>query len=383
MFGGLKEDSVTGEGDFGSFFFTGLDLDVTSGCFPAAEKRLHHQPLQQSLRPAPYGCYDRDDLCAGRVLLFAEYFATSRGTLEARARVADGRVRAALAVTSTTQAVDKAFGMGRGESSRGSLIRIHGVFGYDRLRPFVPFLSRLRTCRFPSRSRREDRAGVVRKRRSLDKASSISLHRRAARRRRGALPSPPDQTPTRARRASGRGSRLRAAWGPPSEPRGCGSRRCRRRTWRSCAGPGSRPLTPVDLDALLGFFDPDVDWYAPDRWLEDPAYRRATHGSEAVQRLTSRTSMTSLTRLRSGSLRHIDVLRRLVAHTWSHQHGERRSVGDRVVVSWLPSLTFAGARLSRPVRTSTETKPSKPWGCRGRRCRRRTWRSCGGGVPAP
>ena len=41
-----------------------------------------------------------------------------------------------------------------------------------------------------------------------------------------------------------------------------------------------------------------------------------------------------------------------------------------------------GGKVTRLVSTGDRERPSKPWGCRSRRCRRRTWRSCGGLLEA-
>ena len=72
---------------------------------------------------------------------------------------------------------------------------------------------------------------------------------------------------------------------------------------------------------------------------------------------------------------------------------EVRDVGDQVVIAFVVrvgaeaaasplssrSLRWSPWRTARPSTCATisaPTKPSKPWGCGSRRCRRRTWRSC-------
>ena len=57
--------------------------------------------------------------------------------------------------------------------------------------------------------------------------------------------------------------------------------------------------------------------------------------------------------------------------------GRRRSRRCPVECSNWKCLRFATAKRSRRERYAEQEKPSKPWGWRSRRCRRRTWRSCG------
>ena len=47
----------------------------------------------------------------------------------------------------------------------------------------------------------------------------------------------------------------------PSKPPGCRSRRCRRRTWRSCAAL-TRPSTDGDLGAVSDVVDPEIEFDA-------------------------------------------------------------------------------------------------------------------------
>ena len=162
----------------------------------------------------------------------------------------------------------------------------------------------------------------------------------------------------------------------PSKPPGCRSRRCRRRTWRS-SGACTRPSTDGDLrHVALDYFDPEVvmDASAPScRW---------TYG---------------LPRPRGDRRRFlaewIDDLGRFP------RRGRRgaSTLGDRVVAGSAPSAgraRAAGSTLDERLRyrlygcetarslawtrlSTTRPRPSKPPGCRSRRCRRRTWSWCG------
>ena len=69
------------------------------------------------------------------------------------------------------------------------------------------------------------------------------------------------------------------------------------------------------------------------------------------------------------------------------QHAQARGAGSGIELD-VEHLGRLDVRRSRPcdaVRASSPTrrpKPSKPPGCRSRRCRRRTWRSCGAAYEA-
>ena len=65
----------------------------------------------------------------------------------------------------------------------------------------------------------------------------------------------------------------------PSKPPGCRSRRCRRRTWRSCDAR-FEAWNAGDMDALRELYDPDIIVRTPEGWPEPGPYV----GREAVMR---------------------------------------------------------------------------------------------------
>ena len=65
------------------------------------------------------------------------------------------------------------------------------------------------------------------------------------------------------------------------------------------------------------------------------------------------------------------------------RHGAAGQESGAVAVEARSASSFKYGRAGRPrSRLPDRAKPSKPWGCRSRRCRRRTWRSCGGSANA-
>ena len=148
----------------------------------------------------------------------------------------------------------------------------------------------------------------------------------------------------------------------------CRSRRCRRRTWRSCEPP--RGVEPGDMDAVRELYDPDVDrapiaggWPEPgpivgrEAVMRQSEQLRETWDADELNR--SATSSTPATELSCG-------------HVW-------RGAGSGPRADLESDERLHGAQgQDRLVRSSSgiTPRPSKPWGCRSRRCRRRTWSSC-------
>jgi ketosteroid isomerase-like protein len=127
--------------------------------------------------------------------------------------------------------------------------------------------------------------------------------------------------------------------------------------------------TRRDVEALLAFLDPEIEWH--------PALQTLLGGEAAVYR--GHDGVREL-------IRDLDE----VASSLQPVVSELHDLGDRVaaVVGWQSvaaraasrstlqgesSRTSARARSSASVPTSTPRRPSKPWGCRssGRPYRRR------------
>ena len=66
----------------------------------------------------------------------------------------------------------------------------------------------------------------------------------------------------------------------PSKPPGSRSRRCRRRTWRSCAEPGRRWLRG-DVHALVSLWDPEESFFDLQHFQNWP--ETSYHGVEGVR----------------------------------------------------------------------------------------------------
>ena len=156
----------------------------------------------------------------------------------------------------------------------------------------------------------------------------------------------------------------------PSKPPGFRSRRCRRRTWsrrrrleawtaatssRACelVHPKSHPSRPASRSA-----GSEVLTEVARLW---PGARREIW--EALDALPSSRSANSSTPATELSVR---------------SPGAARAAGASHAMSVTGmSFTFARARSFASAHSRIAPKPSKPPGCRSRRCRRRTWRSCG------
>ena len=156
----------------------------------------------------------------------------------------------------------------------------------------------------------------------------------------------------------------------PSKPPGCRSRRCRRRTWRSCARA---------IEAL----EP--------RATSTPASETARSRVDAIAGRLAWTGAVSRPRGECSDL--LDrVRRRLGADTRRAPRSfDRRGRARCARVAHVPRARRRAAasrldaicgrlhvprRQDRADRSTSETrrKPSKPPGCRSRRCRRRTWK---------
>jgi hypothetical protein len=128
-------------------------------------------------------------------------------------------------------------------------------------------------------------------------------------------------------------------------------------------------LNARDLDRYyVEFFDPEVEWQTS---AEDPD--AAIHrGLGAYKRYVERW-MESFEGLRADVEEYIDVRDDRV-FTWCRYTGRAGRAAHRPTGTWRSSSLSETARLCAVRSTSTETTPSKPQGCRSRRCRRRTLR---------
>ena len=184
----------------------------------------------------------------------------------------------------------------------------------------------------------------------------------------------------------------------PSKPWGCRSRRCRRRTWRSCARcycaarrerasscseptlevlweRGRCPCTPIGLAGCSGV----------DGGLREAAMAvTASLGVEEGCAVTmddrpdgiGRASASSVTRGRGDRGRPGTS----AASARRHSRLFHALIEFRYAVVRASSTAMAHDR-SRQSASIEAPRPSKPWGCRSRRCRRRTWR-CASDVEA-
>jgi ketosteroid isomerase-like protein len=143
-----------------------------------------------------------------------------------------------------------------------------------------------------------------------------------------------------------------------------------------------------DIPSFLEPLDPEVEWIPIMAALEGRVYR----GREDVRRWfediardweyssrATRSTVTSATKSLSSAAGVLAVAPAGSSWRTSRPRGSTRS---------------RAARPSGCGPSQTEARPSKPWGCRSKtltptpeacgilrgRCRRRTWRSCGGGA---
>ena len=106
------------------------------------------------------------------------------------------------------------------------------------------------------------------------------------------------------------------------------------------------------------------------------AARRAIAAQRGRQALVRRGSRGLRERLGIEIEEFVDAGEHVVRHCDRHADVGRAS-GIEVQTPLAPrSARSRRARSSRAPYFQTTTKPSKPWGWRSRRCRRRTWRSC-------
>ena len=91
---------------------------------------------------------------------------------------------------------------------------------------------------------------------------------------------------------------------PPSKPPGCRSRRCRRRTWRSCAACDRRACNRGrHRRAFAETSHPDVEWYP----IDGSAARRRTTGIEACHAGLRRVAATTWDRAAARALRDVST----------------------------------------------------------------------------
>ena len=156
----------------------------------------------------------------------------------------------------------------------------------------------------------------------------------------------------------------------PSKPPGCRSRRCRRR-FPVGDDPGRfDAFNRGDYDAWVAVYDEDVEFSTlprlrtPARFAAMPEYG---HGSPSCRRLGARDSGSSHGASRWATMQSSSVR--------SPRSGHESGVKVEMTCT---SSAYRDKRSFGQGASSTETRPSKPPGFRSRRCRRRTWRSCGG-----
>ena len=132
---------------------------------------------------------------------------------------------------------------------------------------------------------------------------------------------------------------------------------------------GYEPGTAGDVEALLATLDPEVEFVNSARRHRTGHVRRHERGSRGRVRATAR-SWRCTDRDRS----NLDAgERRPCGHFPSDAGGRGPGSKIELLSSWQRSATGRSCgevRLRQP-----RPKPSKPPGCRSRRCRRRTWRS--------
>ena len=177
----------------------------------------------------------------------------------------------------------------------------------------------------------------------------------------------------RPRRQGHAGSSSTATATAPSPTSAWRSRRCRRRTWRS-SRDAYDALQRGDDGQTRCLGTPDVEYRRLARRprLGSPSrHRRDPDAVRDVGRGVSPTSGSRPPRRQRVKRRHesLAVWSRLVGHA----SGERAADADRAGARL---HAFVTARRSASSSTPTAPKPSKPWGWRSRRCRRRTWSSC-------
>ena len=177
------------------------------------------------------------------------------------------------------------------------------------------------------------------------------------------------------RSATARSSRIGASKTEPkpSKPPGCRSRRCRRRTWRSC-GAAIDAFNRRDLRRLAGRV-------STPRSSSTAAYEAASSG-EPIAATRGRELLRSWLedvrgRSRSRSQEFVDVGDRVVIVGIAPSRARGRAAASTIELHVAAAGRSATARSSRSRRfREPRPKPSKPPGCGSRRCRRRTWRSC-------
>ena len=159
----------------------------------------------------------------------------------------------------------------------------------------------------------------------------------------------------------------------PSKPWGCRSRRCRRRTWRSCVAV-RRPQQGCERMRSVTTCSPRSS-ILPSRCSNLGTLRHFGNirGYEGL-RQAQREVDEALQGVRYEPLDHAANGRigGLRCEGLGHRAGERGTC--RFSVGHLFELR--SGRIIRWVILGQPSRPSKPWGYRSRRCRRRTWRSC-------
>ena len=154
----------------------------------------------------------------------------------------------------------------------------------------------------------------------------------------------------------------------PSKPPGCRSRRCRRRTWRSC----ERPTMPSTRGH--GRASQDAAPTSPGHSDRRSVRRRPSELGQVAKLSRQVAQLRVVGRLRGFEPRSSSSRRHVVARHDPVIGGPRR---DEIRLrECLPSWTVRDGQVVRIEPSTDRRKPSKPPGCRSRRCRRRTWRSC-------
>jgi ketosteroid isomerase-like protein len=132
-----------------------------------------------------------------------------------------------------------------------------------------------------------------------------------------------------------------------------------------------------DPSVFLEHYDPEILlWVSPGHSLESGCFV----GASAVERCFTEFIAAFGGSFRVEAEEFIDVGDSVIVLTTERAQGRRS--GAEVSSRQHPIIyTCVRARSFASMSMPDVQTPSKPWGCRSSRCRRRTWRSCAGSSP--
>ena len=122
------------------------------------------------------------------------------------------------------------------------------------------------------------------------------------------------------------------------------------------------------VDAMAEFWDPDIDWRAAEGAIDDVG---EMHGPVAVRRYiqdwidTFDDFSVVVEELRDVGDERVLAIQRVKARA--------KLSGIEIDLRYAVVNTVRDGKVVRGREYLTSTRPSQPWGCRSRRCRRRTW----------